>query len=142
MKEVTKIMIKKYALMKLKYDFMGYQFDRTNQLSFHHLIVPHRLCKEKGLGEGYFEWNGSILRQNTSHDYLHIIEQYDYERFLALTIEMIDENTKGHLDLDNLKAIDDILYSFEHEYMDQYNSKGKHIIRPEYTKRLLRENRK
>lgn len=142
MKEVTKIMIKKYALMKLKYDFMGYQFDRTNQLSFHHLIVPHRLCKEKGLGEGYFEWNGSILRQNTSHDYLHIIEQYDYERFLALTIEMIDENTKGHLDLDNLKAIDDILCSFEREYMDQYNSKGKHIIRPEYTKRLLRENKK
>lgn len=142
MREVTKIMIKKYALMKLKYDFMGYQFDRSNQLSFHHLIVPRRLCKEKGLGEGYLEWNGSILRQNTSHDYLHIIEQYDYDRFLALTSEMIDENVKGHLDWENLKAIDDILYGFEREYMDQRNNKGKHIIRPEYTKRLQRENKK
>lgn len=55
MRELTKIMIKKYALNKLKYDFLGYEFNRTNQLSAHHLIVPRRLCKEQGLGEGYLE---------------------------------------------------------------------------------------
>ena len=136
MREVTKLMIKKYALMKLKYDFMGYQFERLNQLSFHHLIVAHRLCKERGLGEGYLEWNGAILRQNTSHDYLHIIERYDYDRFLALTSEMIDENLKGHLDWANLKAIDDILCSFESEYSGTRTKKGKMLIKEEYVKRV------
>ena len=42
-----------------------------NNLSFHHLIIPHRDCRTLGLGEGYLEWNGAILNQNTSHDYLH-----------------------------------------------------------------------
>ena len=92
MKEITKLMIKKYALMKLKYDFMGYEFQRSNQLSFHHLIVPKRYCKQEGLGEGYLNWNGAILRQDTSHDYLHIIERYDPEIFELITSEMIDEN--------------------------------------------------
>ena len=53
-------MIKKYALMKLKYDFMGYTFSNSSQLSFHHLIVPRRLCKKEGLGDGFYEWNGAI----------------------------------------------------------------------------------
>lgn len=34
MREISSIMIKKYALNKLKYDFMGYEFTNTNQLSF------------------------------------------------------------------------------------------------------------
>lgn len=132
MKEITKLMIKKYALKKLKYDFMGYEFQHPNQLSFHHLIVPHRLCKEQGLGEGYLLWNGAILRQSTSHDYLHIIEQYDKDMFDAITSEMIDENIKGYIDPENLKAIDDILNCFEREYFDALNKHNKHIIRPEY----------
>ena len=33
MREVTKLMIKKYALTKLKYDFMGYGFNQPSQLS-------------------------------------------------------------------------------------------------------------
>ena len=139
MKEITKIMIKKYALNKLKYDFMGYPFQNTNQLSFHHLIIPHRESKSFGIGEGYLEWNGAILRQNTSHDYLHIIEQYDPEMFAAITSEMIDENIKGHLDIENLKAIDDILNCFEAEYLHKRNKNGNPIVRPSYTKRLLKK---
>ena len=95
MRELTKIMIKKYALTKLKYDFMGYPFSNTNQLSFHHLIVPKRLCPMYELGHGYFEWNGAILRQDTAHDYLHIVERYDRDMFEAITSEMIDENIKA-----------------------------------------------
>lgn len=141
MKEITKQMIEKYALMKLKYDFMGYEFQRQNQLSFHHLIVPKRLCKKEGLDTGYFEWNGAILRRNTSHDYLHVIEQYDYDRFMAITSELIDENIKGHLSIENLKAIDDIIYGFELEYLDKTNSKGHPIILPEYTERVVRNGK-
>ena len=138
MREITKLMIKKYALMKLKYDFMGYPFNQSNQLSFHHLIVPHRLCKAKDLGEGYLDWNGAILRQNTSHNYLHIIENYDYDMFSAITSEMIDENIKGYLDYENLKAIDDVLTQFEREYCGARTKKGSPLIREEYTKRLIR----
>lgn len=139
MRELTRIMIKKYALNKLKYDFMGYQFQNYNQLSFHHLIVPHRLCKLQGLGEGYLEWNGAILRQNTAHDYLHIIERYNLDMFNAITSEMIDENIKGYLDMQNLIYIDDILKCFEREYCGQRTKKGHPLIKEEYTRRLIRK---
>ena len=139
MREITKIMYKKYALNKLKYDFMGYEFQRPEQLSFHHLIIPHRLCKAKGLGEGYLEWNGAILRQNTSHDYLHIIERYDYDMFSAISSEMIDENIKGHLDMVNIRAIDDVLRCFEREYCGARSKKGHLLIKPEYTRRILKK---
>lgn len=139
MREVTKLMIQKYALMKLKYDFMGYEFNRPNQLSFHHLIVPHRLSKEKGIGEGYLMWNGAILRQDTAHDYLHTIEKYDYDMFSAITSEMIDENIKGYLDEKNILAIYDILDNFEREYSGRHTKKGHPIIKEEYTRRLVRK---
>lgn len=124
-------MIKKFALMKLKYDFMGYQFQRSNQLSYHHLIIPRRLN-----GPMTFE-NGAILRQNTSHDYLHIIERIDYDMFLAITSEMIDENIKGYIDFENLKAIDDILTQFEREHCGDRTKKGRPLIKEEYTKRPI-----
>lgn len=133
MKEVTKLMIKKYALMKLKYDFMGYEFQRSNQLSYHHLIIPRRLN-----GAMTFE-NGAILRQDTSHDYLHIVERYDPDMFAAITSEMIDENIKGYLDMQNLEAIDDILRQFEREYSGHRTKKGKPLIKEEYTMRLLKK---
>lgn len=57
--------------------------------------------------------------------------------FNALTNEMIDENIKGYLDMENLKYIDDILRCFEREYCGQRTKKGKPIIKEEYTRRLL-----
>ena len=139
MREITSIMIKKYALNKLKYDFMGYNFQNSRQLSFHHLIVPHRLCKQQGLGEGYLEWNGAILRQDTAHDYLHTIERYDMDMFNAITSEMIDENIKGFLDIQNIMYIDDVLRCFEREHCSTRNKKGNRIIKPEYTRRLIKK---
>ena len=53
MREITKEMIKLYDIKKLGYDFMGYTFRNVNELSFHHLIVPHRDCKREGLRDGY-----------------------------------------------------------------------------------------
>ena len=139
MREITKEMIIAYKLKKLGYDFMGYQFNRSQQLSFHHLIVPHRHCKENGLGEGYLWWNGVILRQNTSHEYLHIIESKDLDRFNAITSELIDENIKGYLDQENLLAINDILNGFEREYCGARTKKGYPLIKEEYTRRLVRK---
>ena len=132
MREVTKLMIKDFKIMKLGYDFMGYKVNRTKDLSFHHLIIPHRESKSYGLGEGYLYWNGAILRQNTSHDYLHIIEKIDPDIFYELTSEMIDENIKGRIDIDNLKRIHDLLLYFEREHDHDTSKKGKLLIKREF----------
>ena len=139
MKNTTKLMIEKYALKKLKYDFMGYEFQRTNELSFHHLIVPHKDCKELGLiHNGVLIWNGAILKE-CSHQYLHTINNYDREIFNRITNEMIDENVKGYLDLYNIRRINDLLTYFENNYCNVKDKKGHFIIKEEYTKRLYKK---
>ena len=132
MREVTNLMVNEFKIMKLGMDFMGYHVNRKQDLSFHHLIIQRRHCKEAGLGEGYLYWNGAILRQNTSHDYLHIIEKIDPDIFCELTSEMIDENIKGRLDIDNLKRIHDLLLYFEREHDHDTSKKGKLLIKREF----------
>jgi hypothetical protein len=125
-------MIKDFKIMKLGFDFMGYDVKRRESLSFHHLIVPHRECKAQGLGEGYLYWNGAILVQRTSHEFLHVIEKTDYDMFYAITSEMIDMNILGKLDPENLRRINDILKQFEKEHCSDTTSKGKRLIKSEY----------
>lgn len=132
MKNITEQMIKDFKIMKLGFDFMGYKVDKKQSLSFHHLIIPHRESKNYGIGDGYLYWNGAILRQNTSHDYLHIIEKIDPDIFYELTSEMIDENIKGRLDIDNLKRIHDLLLYFEREHDHDTSKKGKLLIKREF----------
>lgn len=139
MRDITKLMIVKYRLLELKYDFMGYEFNKEKDLSFHHLIVPHRLCDIKNIPEdGYVEWNGAILKQTTSHNYLHIVERYDRDMFDAITLRMIDENIKGYLDTNDIRYIDDVLKCFEREYSGARTKTGKPLIKEEYTRRLIR----
>lgn len=132
MKPITREMILLYNIKKLGYDFMGYTFRRYEDLSFHHLIVPHKDCKKLGLGEGYTVDNGAILRQDTSHDYLHIIEAIDRELFLRITKYMIEENRNGKIDIENLKRIRELLLYFEAEHINDINKKGKTIIKRKY----------
>jgi hypothetical protein len=132
MREITKEMIKTFEIDKLGYDFMGYTFKRKNDLSFHHLIVPHRECKHAGLGEGYLFWNGAIL--SISHEYLHVIERVDPDMFYAITSEMIDENISQQIRIENLKKIRDILMQFEKEHCSDTTRKGHYIIKPSYVR--------
>lgn len=139
MKPVVKSMIKKYALLKLKYDFMGYTFQNIHELSFHHLIIPANICTSNN-DRGYLEWNGSILVQN-SHNYLHIIELYDLDRFYEITSELIDIIVKGYLDIESLRNIDDILCSFEYEYIGKKKENGNFIIKEEYLDRIQKKSK-
>lgn len=132
MREITEKMIKDFKITKLGFDFMGYKVDKKQSLSFHHLIIPHRESRNYGIGDGYLYWNGAILRQNSSHDYLHLIENIDPEIFSELTSEMIDENIKGRLDIDNLKRIHDLLLYFEREHDHDTSKKGKLLIKREF----------
>lgn len=138
MREITKTMIEMYQLKKLKYDFMGYTFNKPDELSFHHLIVPKRDCKKMGLGKGYYLWNGAILKQETSHDYLHLIERIDRNYFLLITNYIIEQNQKGQLDIDTLKRIRELLLSFEDEYKNETDRDGKILIKKQYkTDRII-----
>ena len=140
MREITKQMIDDFNMKKLGYDFMGYEFNRPNQLSFHHLIIPRRNCKEFQIpSEGYVYWNGAILRQDTAHEYLHLIEAKDYDRFLYLTSEMIDINIQRAILYEQLKNIHDCLCGFEREYSGVRSKKGNEIIKEEYTRRLIKK---
>lgn len=139
MRDITKLMILKYNLLELKYDFMGYEFNKERDLSFHHLIVPKRICKAQRLtDDGYLEWNGAILKMKTSHQYLHVIERYDKDMFNAITLQMIDENLKGYLDTNNIRYIDDVLKCFEREYSGARTKHGDPLIKEEYTRRVRR----
>lgn len=138
MKEITSIMIRDFKLMKTGIDFMGYKIDKKQSLSFHHLIISHRDCRELNMGEGYWYWNGAILMQRTAHEYLHLIECKDIEIFNLITSEMVDINVKGYLDKENIDKIDDLLKCFEKEYSTSKNKKGKYLIKEEYIKRGIK----
>ena len=132
MKEITKLMVYEYNIKKLKYDFLGYTFNKEKELSFHHLIIPNRK------GGPIAKWNGSILVRDTAHDYLHRIENRDEEIFNLITSEMIDENIKGKLDIDNLRKIRDLLEYFEKEHCGDRTSKGYPLIKEEYIRRRIK----
>lgn len=132
MREITSNMIEDFHINELGYDFMGYKFKNPRELSFHHLIVAKQYCDSLGLGDGYYKWNGAILKRSTSHDYLHLIQRIDDDIFLAITSEMIDENIKGELSIQNLRRIRDLLLYFENRYKERENKKGRKIIKKEY----------
>lgn len=132
MRPITRDMIHIYNIKKLGYDFMGYTFRRTEELSFHHLIVPKKDCKKQGLGEGYLWWNGAILNQDSSHDYLHFIERTDREIFLLITNLMVEENQNMKLDIDILKKIRDLLLYFEKEHKDDRGNKNKVLLQERF----------
>ena len=137
MKEITRLMVKEFNLKKLGCDFMGFRLNRGDIYTYHHLIVPHRHCKEMGLGDGYTRQNGAILF-TTSHEYLHLIESKDEEIFNLITSEMIDENIKGYLDIYNLIKINDLLNCFEREHEYDRSKKGKILIKREYYNRIYK----
>lgn len=135
MKEVSKLLIRDFRIKELGYDFMGFSLNK-NTLSFHHLIFSKEYCKKMKLGTGYWYFNGVILCQETSHDYLHLIQRYgDDELFRYITSEMIDMKIKGYLDIKNLINIGQILDYFEYQHIEEKDDKGRYIIKEKYLER-------
>lgn len=135
MRGITKQMIEDYKLKKLGYDFMGYHFNNIKELSFHHLIIPRRLCQDMP-DRGYNRENGAILKQYSSHEYLHLIEIYDRDRFLEITKWLVEENQLGRLDIESLRRIRDVLLSFEKEHENTKNSSGQLILKKKFKNRV------
>ena len=128
MLHITKVMIAKFDIHEM--DFMGYSLDKEHA-SFHHLIIPRREGGPKTID------NGAVLNSFTSHPYLHIIEEKDYELFYLITSEMIDQNIRRRLDLENIRRINDLLNYFEREHCGDINFNGEPLIKEKYVKRLL-----
>lgn len=135
MKEVTKLLINDFKIKELGYDFMGFSLCKNSLLSFHHLILSKEYCKKAHLGKGYWYWNGVILCQDTSHEYLHLVQRYSDELFRYITSEMYDMKVKGYLDKQNLISIGQILDYFESLYMEQKTDKGHYLIKEKYLDR-------
>lgn len=131
MKKITQEMIEILKIDKLGFDMMGYTFKRQGDLSYHHLIVPKRH------GGAMTYQNGAVLKQKTSHDYLHLIERIDPELFYAITSELIDENILRRIEMQNLKNIRDMLLYFEREHDHKYTKKGNLLIKREYVEERI-----
>ena len=132
MDAVTKEMIKLYKIKKVGLDFMGYKVDKRSNISFHHLLIPNRFGGKRIIQNGALLMQGQYFQDSNSHDYLHLIEHIDYEIFSLITSEMIDQNIKGYLDIQNLKKIRDLLLYFEREHLNDRGKKGKLLIKQQY----------
>jgi hypothetical protein len=129
MLQITKTMINVFKITDM--DFMGYHLNK-DEANYHHLIIPRRNSGPKSIR------NGAVLNANTSHPYLHIVEERDYELFFLITRELIKENYLGRLDDNAIRKIDDYLTVFERENSGAYNFVGNPLIREEYTIRMKR----
>lgn len=130
MKHITKLMVNEFNIKRLGYDFMGYQLQKGDMYTAHHLIIPARF------GGKLEKWNTAVLCGNSSHPYLHLIESKDEEIFYHITSEMVDMNILGRLDVDNLRKIDDLLRYFEKEHCSDRTKKGKLLVKDEYLRRF------
>lgn len=129
--DVTNLMIKKFNIKELGYDFMGYSLQSESVLTFHHLIIPNRLGGRRTMN------NGAILCGDTAHTYLHLIESLNQHTFNLITSEMIDMNVRRKLSIYNLKRINEILCEFERLYGDKKNSKDQPLIKEKYKERIF-----
>ena len=129
--DVTNLMIKRFNIRELGYDFMGYSLQTGTVLTFHHLIIPNRLGGRRTID------NGAILCGDTAHTYLHLIELLNQHIFNLITSEMIDMNVKRELNIYNLKRINEILCEFEKANWDKRNSKDEFIIKEKYKIRMF-----
>lgn len=132
MDAITKEMVRIYKLKKIGLDFMGYKIDKDKNLSYHHLLIPSRNGGKRTIENGAILMQGQHRGESNSHDYLHLIERIDPEIFCFITSEMLDQNIKGRLDIENLKRIRDLLQYFEREHINDRGNKGKLLIKPQY----------
>ena len=112
-------------------DWMGYVLDE--RFSYHHIV---KRCHK---GERTIE-NGAVLYLS-SHSYLHTIEYYDLDKYMAINKILKDVNRQRYMTTEEqLKEIDYILRTFEDEYKDFISTRGKVLIKDEYKRRKIWKN--
>lgn len=126
MDNILKTLINIYNMNEI--DWLGYKLQ--DRYSYHHII-------KKCDGGNRTLNNGAVLFQ-TSHSYLHTIENYDIEKYILLNKILKDINTQRYMSTEEqLRQINYILSQFEDEYEDYISSRDKKIIKDEYKERIL-----
>lgn len=113
------------------YDFMGYTYNEKKELSYHH-IQP----KNYG-GKTTYE-NGALLVRDTSHNYIHTIENIDFKLFIEISQILKDEHLRGKITREHIQAIHDVLEFFEKKYSGTYTSKGLPVIKEDFIRRRIK----
>ena len=104
-------------------DWLGY--DNEEKYSFHHLT-------KKCNGGKRIISNGAVLHQS-SHSYLHTIENYDLDKYLFLNRILKDVNSQLMMTTkEQLEQIRYVLLEFQREYEGKQSSRGHDIIKKEY----------
>ena len=126
MDNILKTLINIYNMNEI--DWLGYKLQ--DRYSYHHII-------KKCDGGNRTLDNGAVLFQ-TSHSYLHTIENYDIEKYILLNKILKDINMQRYMSTEEqLRQINFILSQFEDEYEDYISSRNKKIIKDEYKERVL-----
>lgn len=122
---------KDFKMEELGYDFMGYVFESKRELSTHHILPRHSGGKTE-------KSNLCVLNRYTSHNYIHLIEEYDYKVFLEISKYLLEQVKKGEISMDQLLRINDALEFFEYKFRNEEDRHGERLIRPEYkSKRII-----
>ena len=129
MKSVVRIMRDLYRIRK--YDFMGYNFRTIDELSFHHIV-------KRSQGGSDDISNGALLNRETSHPYLHIIENVDYRTYVDINKILKEINSqKSQPTKEQLERIRNLLLEFESQYKDVESSRGKKLLRKVYLEKRV-----
>lgn len=134
MSRLREKLYKEYHLEELGYDFLGYEFKNKRDLSTHHILPKNSGGKTK-------KNNLCILNRYTSHNYIHLIEDYDYKVFLELSKCLLEQVKEGKISIEQLLKINDALEFFEYKYRNEEDRHGDRLIKPEYKKRIILENK-
>ena len=59
--DVTNLMIKRFNIRELGYDFMGYSLQTGTVLTFHHLIIPNRFIDYKNIDSKFIVKNSEFF---------------------------------------------------------------------------------
>lgn len=122
-----------YNIEELGYDFMGYEFGSKKELSTHHIIPRHTGGQTK-------KNNLCVLNRETSHNYIHLIEDYDYKTFLQISASLMKQVKEGKISIDELKRIDDLLLFFEDKFKNEQSRSGELIIKDDYKIKRITKN--
>ena len=126
MKQITKEMLKIYKPYS-NLDWLNYKLVRS-QLTFHHI-------QKKCDGGKEIITNGALLMP-TSHQYLHIIEYVDNDRYKTINkiFEFINKQQREPTQ-DQRDILEYLLSEFEEQHKRDKTSKGKILIKREYMQR-------
>ena len=132
MSRLRERLYKDYKVEELGYDFMGYTFSSRKELSTHHILPKH-------MGGTTKKSNLCVLSRDTSHNYIHLIEDYDIKVFTQISSCLMEEVKNGRIGIEELKRIEELLLFFEEKYKNEQTRNGELIIKPEYkTKRITK----